>query len=117
MIEVANWRSGFQMWAFSVSYRRLLWRSSDVGDDGRRRRIDVLFSNVEHLHVDATYDGFHLHELTDSEALSKGLESGFGKWFQVNSGQGLILATHCQWHEDEEGPMAPSKFGVFEEIL
>lgn len=113
MIEIGSWESSFQMWHFSVSYRRLLWRSLEEGIGASQGRIDVLFSNVETMQVETEYSSLRIEQLDDAEVEGMAAGQGAGRWYRINGGDGYIRATHCEWHEDDGNAMSPSRFGPF----
>ena len=109
--ELASWDRPFQLWHYSVSYRRLLVRSVDGGPP---ERVDVLFSNVRFMHVAPSYETFHISDSTDWDPPEGDfLASQPGQWFLINGSEGYVHATHCQWHEDDGNAMTPSRFGPF----
>ena len=109
------WRREFRLWHYSVSYSRLLIRGLDAASSPRR--IDVLFSNVEHLRINAKYDQLSIEKIDSwSDPRREGfemVESQHGVIFLVNGGPQLVIATHCQWSEDEGDAHSTSKFGPF----
>ena len=108
---LASWDRPFQLWHYSVSYSRLLFRS--VGD-GLSGRVDVLFSNVEAMHVENAYEQLEIELRPDwNPSGFRNLSGMPGQWFSLNSAVGFVRATHCEWHEDEGNAMSPSRFGPF----
>jgi hypothetical protein len=108
---IASWRRDFRLWHYSVSYSQLLLRSLNAA--AQPRRIDLLFSNVEHMRIDAKYDQLAIEEVSSSDPRlgESGIQPKHGKIFLVNGGPHLVIATHCQWHEDEGGAHSASEFG------
>ncbi|MEV4294480.1 hypothetical protein [Microbispora rosea] len=113
MTRVGRWQREFRLWHYTVSYSQLLLRSLDV--EKYPTRIDVLFSNVQRMHVDSEYDELTIDEidsLTHPKLSAHGIRlPNSGKIFLINDGPDYIAATHCRWHEDEGGAHAPSRFG------
>jgi hypothetical protein len=113
--ELASWDRPFQLWHYSVSYRRLLVRSVDGGPP---ERVDVLFSNVRFMHLTSLYEKFNISAPEGWAPPDGGvLMDQPGQWFVINGGQGYIHATHCQWHEDDGNAMSPSRFGPFRQTI
>lgn len=111
MRRLAGWERSFQVWDFSVSYSRLLLRSLR---DSSPSRVDVLFSNVEFMHVPASFSQLRI-DVADGRSFG-GVEipeSVAGSWYVLNNGQSYIFASHCQWHEDEGNFRTASRFGPF----
>jgi len=105
---ISSFDRRFKVWHYSVSYSRLLLRSLE--DD----RIDVLFSNVQLMHIARSYSSLEI--LAEEGWAPEGINQRFedpGQWFILNSGAGYIYATHCQWHQDTGNAMTPSRFGPF----
>lgn len=110
MTLVAMWDRAFRAWHFSVSYNQLLLRS--LSDDTSPARVDVLFSNVYFLHVPTTFARLEIHKGEGFDPPHVEIPVGTrGEWFTINTGEGYVHATHCQWHEDEGNAMTPSRFG------
>lgn len=108
---LGSWGRSFQLWHYSVSYSRLLFRSVGGGLPGR---VDVLFSNVEAMHVENEYEQLEVELRPDWNPPGfRDLSGVPGYWFSLNSGVGFVRATHCEWHEDDGNSMSPSRFGPF----
>lgn len=107
-MPLARWERSFRVWHYSVSYQQLLLRSLT---ENSPTRVDVLFSNVNFMHIPTNFERFEVHEDEQFTMPGVEIESPRGKWFIVNDGVGYIHATHCQWHEDEGNSMTPSRFG------
>lgn len=118
MHEIANWSRDFRVWHYSVSYSQLLLRSLDSEEFDTR--IDVLFSNVQALHLPTSFDRLRIDQADTPEArsfLQEDLaEIPNGHTFILNDSKYYVQATHCQWHEDKGGPRTPSKFGPFKGV-
>ncbi|WP_433517356.1 hypothetical protein ACQP2T_18495 [Nonomuraea sp. CA-143628] len=113
MARVVSWQREFRIWHFAVSYSQLLLRSLDV--ERYSTRIDLLFSNVERMHVSSEYSELTVDVIT---SLPDPKLPDFqpplprcGKVFLINGGPDYVAAAHCQWHEDDGGAHSPSKFG------
>lgn len=109
-----SWPRRFRLWHYSVSYTQLLMRSLDAERDPRR--IDILFSNVEWMQVAALYETMAIEELISpdprwSEMPLRRPSNEKRKVFLLNGGPDLVIATHCQWHEDDGDAHTPSRFG------
>jgi hypothetical protein len=110
--RIAQWDRPFRAWSYAVSYSRLLLRS--VNTESGNTRIDVLFSNVEMMHLSPDMEHLTIDEgdfFEVSSLIHQPSRRPRGKVFIINDGESYIFATHCQWHEDEGGPRSPSKFG------
>lgn len=109
----AGWTREFRLWHYTVSYSQLLFRSIDSSDSPKR--IDLLFSNVERMHIGAEYDNFAVEEMTEPDDPRFG-ELGLRalerrRIFLINGGPDYVAATHCRWHEDDGDARSSSKFG------
>ncbi|MFI6348877.1 hypothetical protein [Streptomyces sp. NPDC050560] len=115
MRRLLDFQRRFRIWHYSVSYSRLLLRSLNIHE--YETRIDVLFTNVELMHVPSTWD-----TLVVDEQDRAGADSVIGPGvvlasrpnhhvFVLNGGPYYVFATHCDWHEDEGDSRSPSKFG------
>jgi hypothetical protein len=107
------WNRSFQLWHYSVSYSQLLLRGIDR--TLKPKRVDVLFSNVERMHVRSEYDSLEIEEIAVQENVSF-VKLGItpprhGSIFLINGGSDYVVATHCQWSEDDGGAHSPSTFG------
>ncbi|MEV7417951.1 hypothetical protein [Streptomyces sp. NPDC089919] len=108
----------FKLWAYTVSHRRLLLRSTSEGGVAESR-IDVCFGGVARMSVEPFYDGLTVTEVPQDEwAAYSGrigeVPSGF-RLYALGAGQqgGLVIAGVVQWHEDTRGFDDPSYFGHF----
>ncbi len=108
---VISWQREFRTWHYTVSYSQLLLRSLNA--EAQPRRIDLLFSNVEYMRIDAEYDQLAIEEISSSDPRlgESAIQPKYGKIFLVNGGPHLVIATHCQWHEDDGGAHSASQFG------
>jgi hypothetical protein len=112
MLVSVSWERVFRAWHYSVSYSQLLFRSVDANKEPRR--IDVLFSNVERMEVDSRYERFAVQELDAANVKWSQMRISMhrgAKPFSINAGSGFVVATHCQWHQDDGDALSPSKFG------
>ncbi|MBH5336702.1 hypothetical protein IHE55_18765 [Streptomyces pactum] len=112
MERIIEMHRNFHLWHYTASYSQLLLRSVDV--TRYDTRIDVLFSNVELIHLEPDMERLSIDRLTLAEArelLPDSHDPNHGSVFLVNDGQGYVHASHCRWHEDEGGPHSPSRFG------
>ncbi|MFJ9428151.1 hypothetical protein ACIRQY_00685 [Streptomyces sp. NPDC101490] len=110
MALVAAWDRVFRAWHFSVSYNRILLRS--LSEETSPARVDVLFSNVYFLQIPTKFSRLEIRKGEGREPSRVEVPVGTrGEWFDINSGEGYVYATHCQWHEDEGNSMTPSRFG------
>jgi hypothetical protein len=109
--SVVRWERRFRVWHYTVSYSQLLLRS--IGVEGFDTRIDVLFSNVYLMHLKPVLHRLHI-DLETKEWSRDGLDLPDGvkvNWYTINDGDAYVVATHCQWHEDQGDHHAPSRFG------
>lgn len=109
----ADWDREFRLWHYTVSYSQLLLRSIDTNESPKR--IDLLFSNVEQMRINAEYSQLTIEEIS-SPSDPRSETFGFtlpkhGKIFLINGGPDFVAATHCQWHEDDGDSRSSSKFG------
>ncbi|AZK93814.1 MULTISPECIES: hypothetical protein [Streptomyces] len=117
-MRLVEWDRRFKLWNYAFSYSQLLLRA--VPKDDSDTRIDVLFSNVRHMNTPAYFDRLEIDRgdiERDRELL--GITEVPDLPFEVfilNQGLGFVLATHCQWHEDNEWVDAPSHFGPFRQV-
>lgn len=112
MVRIANWERPFRIWQYSVSYSQLLLRSVNV--NGFDSRIDVMFSNVEMMHLIPTMEHLEIDEAPFGEVslvIPQLAPPVRGRIFLINGGSSYLYATHCEWHEDDGGPRTPSHFG------
>jgi hypothetical protein len=104
----------FQVWAYRVSKCELMLRSTLA--DGRRTRIDVLFSGVEWMALRSEYpDGITIRRI-DLDQVPRPAGAGeFSRWakgFSLGEGvSDLVVAGLVQWHEDDRTYDQPSYFG------
>ena len=111
MSQIMYWDRDFVVWHYTVSYQQLLLRSSKNGVDGTR--IDILFSNAYLMHLRPAFSRLRIDLAADdwpheSVELPTGTQAN---WYVLNDGEGYVLATHCQWHEDDGDNHSPSRFG------
>jgi len=109
--DVATWERDFQVWAYSVSYSRLLLRSLQ---DPSPSRVDVLFSNVMFMHLPTSFPRLRIRMAEGRQFGGIDIpDSVKGNWYAINSDQSFVFAGHCQWHEDDGNFTSPSRFGPF----
>ncbi|MEO3846279.1 hypothetical protein ABGB09_01300 [Streptomyces sp. B8F3] len=110
---LAGWDRNFKIWQYSFSWSRLLLRSEPRNDDDTR--VEILFSNVIYMQIPTTLSGLEISEGALSDAdLPQGVNEEPGrpcKVFHLNEGVGMVIATHCDWREDNEWANAPTPFG------
>jgi hypothetical protein len=94
--ELLNEVGLFQLWFYSVSHGTLLIRR--VPESGRKR-LDILFVNVQHIHLPTRMERFIL----------KRVESAYSA--EGTGWSGTITAGNVLWKEDELDYDAPSAFG------
>jgi hypothetical protein len=113
MRTVGRWERDFKIWHYSFSWSRLLLRSEPGNDDDTR--IEILFSNVVYMRIPTVLSGLEISEgLLSDVDLPQGVNEEPGrpcKVFHLNEGVGTVIATHCDWHEDNEWLDGPSSFG------
>ncbi|MBT2472007.1 hypothetical protein J7E97_30140 [Streptomyces sp. ISL-66] len=114
-MRLADWDREFRTWNYAFGYSQLLLRSTPEFDSDKR--VDVLFSNVRRMNVPSEFSGLVIDEgdfASERERLGiSSTPSEPFKLFILNGGDGYVLATHCDWHEDNEWVDAPSRFGPF----
>ncbi|WP_158687601.1 hypothetical protein [Streptomyces sp. AA1529] len=110
---IAEWDRKFAIWAYTVSHSRLLLRSVMLRDFDTR--IDIHFDNTDFISMPRSFDTLRITELSPAESLEHtGKEaSGATKAFLLNDEGAYVLATHCNWHEDNKDNRAPSHFRRF----
>jgi hypothetical protein len=111
--RIADWDRDFRVWHFTVSYSQLLLRSTK--SDRRATRIDILFSNAYLMHLRPAFSQLRI-DIAGPEWPREAVELPAGAdadWYVLNEGEGYVLATHCQWHEDDGDNHSPSRFGPF----
>lgn len=111
MNRIVRWDRDFQVWYYTVSYHQLLLRSSKTGATGTR--IDILFSNVYSMLLRPSYANLRI-DVADGNWPYGSVEPPSGtraNWYILNDDEGHVLATHCQWHEDDGDNHSPSRFG------
>ncbi|MFI9231598.1 hypothetical protein [Streptomyces rimosus] len=115
---LADWDRSFRVWNYVFSYSQLLLRSAPRDDDDTR--IEVLFSNVRHMNISAKMPHLAIAQKEFTEERNKlGIQVQPDEPFELfvlNEGAGYVLATHCQWHEDNQWLDAPSHFGPFRQV-
>ncbi|MEU6330678.1 hypothetical protein ABZ851_25870 [Streptomyces sp. NPDC047049] len=117
-MQLVEWERNFKTWNYSFSYSQLLLRSAPRHEGDTR--VDVLFSNVRHMSIAAKMERLKI-EQEDFEGARERLGITASpiepfELFVLNQGAGYVLATHCQWHEDNEWIDAPSHFGPFRQV-
>jgi hypothetical protein len=108
--SVHSWDREFQVWCYTVSYSQLLLRSLEADTTSR---IDVLFSNVYLMHLKPSFSRLFI-EVAPHDWLREPVElpaRALVNLYLINHGEAYVLATHCQWHEDEGDHHSPSRFG------
>lgn len=109
---LASWERDFKVWHYTFSWSRLLLRSGPRNDDDTR--VDVLFSNVIYVQLPMVLSRLKISEGPLSEVdLPQGVSEEPGrpcKVFHLHEGVGMVIATHCEWHEDNEWLDAPTHF-------
>jgi hypothetical protein len=102
----------FQLWRYSVSHGQLLFRST--AGDGRRTRVDVLFTNVSAMLVRASYDRLVIRSARPDEEVrineATGEPAGPHARYYVIDGEPLsfVVAGAVASAEDEGGYAEPS---------
>lgn len=105
----------FRVWAYTVSHKRLLLRSTEEED---HKRTDVFFGGVQRLLLKPDYSGLRVSEADAATwavfqerygAIGEGLTL-----FELESDlQSFVVAGVMQFHEDEGNYRSPSYFGHF----
>ncbi|MBD3005596.1 MULTISPECIES: hypothetical protein [unclassified Streptomyces] len=113
MQRLVEWNRNFRLWHYTVSYSQLLLRSVNI--EGTESRVDILFSNVNLMHVSNSFESLSIDRMEISEArdflqLGTPLQNK-GHIFLLNGGEFYVQGSHCEWHEDLGGPRTPSRFG------
>ncbi|WP_146059031.1 hypothetical protein [Actinomadura rubteroloni] len=117
MAGSVEWDRQFQLWHYNVRYSRLLIRGID--QSLTPKRVEILFSNVEYLRVRSLYDSISIREIATTDRRLVGIPEDFpmrGKIFSINDGTDYVIATHCQWAEDDGGAHSPSSFGSLQGV-
>lgn len=109
---LASWERNFKVWHYTFSWSRLLLRSGRRNED--EARVEVLFSNVIYLQIPTVLSRLEISETPLSEIdLPQGVSEEPGrpcKVFHLNQGSGTVIATHCEWREDNEFLDGPTSF-------
>jgi hypothetical protein len=104
----------FQLWAYTVSLRRLLFRSTK--DEDSKTRVDVLFQNVQAMNLPKTTGELvvRLADEADSDAISTatGVTPADDVSFYTLHGSmqgGYVVASEVAEREDEGEYFEPSE--------
>ncbi|WP_062429982.1 hypothetical protein [Herbidospora daliensis] len=112
MTIAVAWEREFRLWAYSVSYSRMLFRSLPEKEGGRR--VDLMFEHVRYTRIRHEYESLALREIGPGDERIARFdlpESPDSRLILVNGGPDFVQALFCDWHEDDGDAYSPSKFG------
>ncbi|GAA1690415.1 hypothetical protein GCM10009765_44880 [Fodinicola feengrottensis] len=113
MEALASWDRPFGIWHYTLSHSTLLLRSIDPAQSPNR--IDVLFTMVSRICLSEFYESLTIH-LASTEEKASVLDEDLrseprARLYLINGGRDYVVASNCNWHEDEGDQHSPSAFG------
>ena len=104
----------FKVWLYEIGHGQLLLRSTK--DEHHSTQIDVLFKNVDLIHIPTYFSKLIISEMSENEFQSLGLSIGLlppidQKYFRLegDNWQGVIAAGYVGWLEEDASHSAESK--------
>jgi hypothetical protein len=98
----------FQLWAYTVSHGRIMFRS--VRDSNHSTRIDIVFFDVQRMEINTMLRGFELYEETSSTYKGSAAPPGAMRQYRIvtREGEATIAALNVAFEETTRGYEEPS---------
>ena len=104
----------FKVWLYDIGHGQLLLRSTK--DEHHSTQVDVLFKNVNLMHIPTLFSKLIISEMTKEDFQSLGLSTGLHppidqRYFHLegDNWQGIVVAGYVGWLEEDAPHFADSK--------